>query len=214
MCSFYYPKLWTTLWFHHGATAWPGISRGRLIRVGRREMGWILWVSHAVRNDLAAEVFAGGGIDVWCPHIWKVIYRSAQKAWVLALPGRQDQLWEDLFILQMRLWKMWPGDRRLLLGNRQLHTLPSAQCIHYGIWLRWCRLRSESLFSLPPFMVITYLIACYPSFAAALVDRFPEYLDLRRRQSASPDSWWSYRGFCKWGQPFQKQVERNGKNNS
>lgn len=147
MCSFYYPKLWTTLWFHHGATAWPGISRGRLVRVGRREMGRILWVSHAVRNDLAAEVFAGGGIDVWCPHIWKVIYRSAQKAWVLALPGRQDQLWEDLFILQMRLWKMWPGDRRLLLGNRKLHTLPSAQCIHYGIWLRWCRLRSESLFS-------------------------------------------------------------------
>lgn len=29
-----------------------------------REMGRILWVSHAVRNDLAAEVFAGGGIDV------------------------------------------------------------------------------------------------------------------------------------------------------
>lgn len=36
----------------------------RLVRVGRREMGRILWVSHAVRNDLAAEVFAGGGIDV------------------------------------------------------------------------------------------------------------------------------------------------------
>lgn len=85
------------------------------------------------------------------------------------------------------------GGSQTLVGEQEI-AHPAISAVHTLrnlIELMQCEVRAF-FFSLPPFMVFMYLVACYPSFAAALVNRVPEYLDFRCGQSAGPDSGRSY----------------------
>lgn len=73
------------------------------------------------------------------------------------------------------------GGSQALVGEQEI-AHPTISAVHTLRHLIEVMQREVRASFLPPSiccMVFTYLVARYPSFAAALVNRFPKYLDLR-----------------------------------